>query len=100
MVRTAIDQMTIVMTLRSTAPMVSARCTRRACGIGPVSTKATPPRIEASFSTPPLACLTKRAVKIRAIRTAIHASRSTTRMRMGLANASATSAAWASPVTR
>ena len=97
---TAIDQITMVMRLRTTAPIVSARWVRRACDIGPVSTSATPPRIEASLSTPPLRWRTKRAVKTRVIRTRIHATNRMTRMRIGFASESATSAALASPVIR
>ena len=99
-VRTAIDQITMVTMLRSTAPMVSARWMRRAWGIGPVSTNATPPRIDASLSTPPLRCFTNRPVSTRVIRTAIQATRRITTMRIGLASVSATSAAWLSPVMR
>ena len=42
-VSTAMDQIVMVIRLRTTAPMVSARWVRRACDIGPVSTSATPP---------------------------------------------------------
>ena len=85
--------------LRTTAPTVSARCVRRACGIGPVSTNDTA-FSDASFSTPPLRCLTNRRMKTRLIRTRIHAASSTTTMRIGFDSASATSAACESPVTR
>ena len=70
---TAIDQMVMDTMLRTTAPIVSPRWMRRACGIGPVSTNDTPLRIDASFSTPPLRCFTNRAVNTRVIRTRIHA---------------------------
>ena len=98
-VSNAIDQIAMVTMLRTTAPMVSARCVRRACGIGPVSTNDTA-FIDASFSTPPLRCFTRRRLSTRVIRTRIHAPSSTTTMRMGFDSASATSAAFESPVMR
>ena len=87
-------------TLRSTAPTVSARCTRRVCDMGPVSTNDTPGVWVTSFSTLPLIRTTSREMNLRRIATTSHATSRMTTTRIGFDSASVISAACWLPVMR